>query len=384
MEIQGLKTTATEIDNLLLRMANSFFSGLMWVKGSQEELSGRWNDHDYTCMAVIQLNVVGTDLLLDNLDRAVQYIKSSQHTPGIFAPDSGGGEPTLTSTCLAIWGLYSSHQSLSPNDLKQSLKFMEYWTSKMKWKSAYAAYTTLAALGAIESVGERLTEQGAKVKRRAVEWITSDSNWRLGAWISEESLQPRDITRNTAVALLALEKANERLDSLLVSCAIASLEESSNDQEIWNHNRTAAWILKALVYWGYNLESDIVRTGISRLIDNQNDDDGSWGDTKSSKANAIHTTRVLEVFSLLFQRHHINQSYFEALRPYLKTEHLIRRIEDQVAFKVNAQVKSFELKSHDIDEENRRLKLRVNLLSVILGGASVVLAILGIVLGVNL
>ena len=53
-----------------------------------------------------------------------------------------------------------------------------------------------------------------------------------------------------------------------------------------------AWFLKALVYWGHDLESDITRSAISHVIDNQNDD-GSWGDTKGTKGNAIHTTRML-------------------------------------------------------------------------------------------
>ena len=97
-----------------------------------------------------------------------------------------------------------------------------------------------------------------------------------------------------------------------------------------------AWFLKALVYWGHDLESDITRSAISHVIDNQNDD-GSWGDTKGTKGNAIHTTRMLESFSLLFRRHHISQSFFEAIMPHVKVEYLTLSIEDQVAANVRTE-----------------------------------------------
>lgn len=373
MEIQGLKTGATGIDNLLLRMANSFFSGLMWVKESQE-VDGHWTDFGYTCMVVAQLNVIGSDLLSDNLEKAIQYIKSGQRTPGKFATKNQGGEPTLGSTCGAIWGLYSSRQSLSPSELKHSLNFIEEWTSKKKWGATYSAYTTLAALEAIESREGRLAEQGEKIKRNAVEWIKSDNNWRLGAWVGEETLKPRDITRNTAVALLALEKVNERPDSLLVSSAIASLKENWNDRETRNHNRSMAWILKALVYWDHNLESDLLRNVINRLVDNQNDD-GSWGDTKGEPGNDIHTTRVLESFSLLFRRYHISLSAFEAIEPQLKLEYLMRTIEEQVASKFKDREKNeknLESRNLELGSENRKLKL-------LLASVAIVLAVIGVV-----
>ena len=125
MEIEWLKNAATRTDKSLSNMTSSFFSALMWIKEAQDKDSGKWNDYDYTCVSAAQLSVVGSDLVTDNLERAVQYIKSSQYTPGIFSPDTGGGEPTLTSTCLAILGLYSSGQRLNRDELKKSLDFLE-------------------------------------------------------------------------------------------------------------------------------------------------------------------------------------------------------------------------------------------------------------------
>ncbi len=125
MEIQWQNYGNTETDKLIYRMTNSFFSALMWVKQSQDE-NGSWVDHDYTCMSAAQINVVGSDLLTDNLERAVQFRNSNQFTPGIFTPNTGGGEATLTSTCLGIWGLYSCGQRLSRDGLGKSLSLKSY------------------------------------------------------------------------------------------------------------------------------------------------------------------------------------------------------------------------------------------------------------------
>ena len=132
MDIHGIKTDASEVDNVLFSITNAFFSGLMWTKESQEKPSGCWNNHSYTCMAVIQLSVVDSDLLSGNLKKAVQYIESSQHRPGIFVPSHGGGEPTLHSICLGICALYSTGQRLNHDALKQSLNFIENWITKIK------------------------------------------------------------------------------------------------------------------------------------------------------------------------------------------------------------------------------------------------------------
>ena len=203
-------------------MTSSFFSALMWIKEAQDKDSGKWNDYDYTCVSAAQLSVVGSDLVTDNLERAVQYIKSSQYTPGIFSSDTGGGEPTLTSTCLAILGLYSSGQRLNRDELKKNLDFLED-RSSTNWDEVYDVYTTLAALEAMENGKERLGKQGAKVRQRAVDWVKAEGNWELGAVIENKSARPRDRWRATAVALLALKMANERHDSLLVRPAIAGL-----------------------------------------------------------------------------------------------------------------------------------------------------------------
>jgi len=378
MDIQGLKTGVIKTDALLHQMTNSFFFALIWVKNSQEP-NGRWTDFGYTGMVAAQLNVVGSDLLSDNLDRAVHYIKSRQIKSGLFAPDGGGGEPALVDTNLAIWGLNSCGEFLNAGQLKENLDFIEQWILNIKLNAAYHAYTTLAALGGLRKTGRHSQAQVERIKNLVAEWINSDVNWASGDWIGEQPLRPRDVTRNTAVALLGLEKAGVQPDSARVDCAIARLGKGLTDPETRTHNRTMAWILKSFVAWGYDLESDLVRDAVVHLIDNQNKD-GSWGDTKETNGNDIHTSRVLESFSLLFRRQYVNQSFFEAVQPYLMTKYLENRIEQEVEIKAKVIGARIESESRTIESENRSLRLRVSSLLVILGGVSIALTILGIIL----